>query len=187
MEEQGRLKEALVWAQVNDMQACCRRRNPLSSRSALAPQAELSHEYGFNYPTKSRAGRVLGRVHAALGDHSLSTSAFDASLALAGTGRYLLQVRGEASHHIPMPFFPHSVGSCAATRSAWPFVGGRWRGGAHRRAQAGTGLSGRGGSGWRRWSGVWRRAAGRRSRRRCSRGHSPSPPPALPRVPLSAL
>ena len=93
-----------------------------SPRSPLAPQAELSYEYGFNYPTKSRAGRVLGRVHAALGDHSLSTSAFDASLAVARTGRYLLQVRGEASHHLPTPFSPslcwfiHCNQECLAVR-----------------------------------------------------------------------
>ena len=135
MEEQGRLKEALVWAQVND----CIRHLPQirSPRSPLAPQAELSYEHGFNYPTKSRAGRVLGRVHAALGDHSLSTSAFDASLAVAGTGRYLLQVRGEASHHVPTPFFltllVHALQPGVLGRS-WAGAGGAGRTGGRKRA-----------------------------------------------------
>ena len=113
MEEQGRLKEAIVWAQVNDMRHLPQIRS--HRRSPLAPQAELSYEHGFNYPTKSRAGRVLGRVHAALGDHSLSTSAFDASLAVARTGRYLLQVRGKVPYQC---LSSHSIGSLTATRSA---------------------------------------------------------------------
>jgi hypothetical protein len=40
--------------------------------------------------SKVRAGRVLGRCHAALGEHALSVSAFDAAIELARRGRYLL-------------------------------------------------------------------------------------------------
>jgi hypothetical protein len=37
-----------------------------------------------------RAGRVIGRCHAALGEHALSVSAFDAAIELARRGRFLL-------------------------------------------------------------------------------------------------
>jgi hypothetical protein len=37
-----------------------------------------------------RAGQVLGRCHAALGEHALSVSAFDAAIGLAKLGRFLL-------------------------------------------------------------------------------------------------
>ena len=50
--------------------------------------------------TKVRAGRVLGRCHAALGQHMLSVSAFDAAIDLARSGKLLLSealsVRGRA-------------------------------------------------------------------------------------------
>ena len=36
------------------------------------------------------AGRVIGRCHAALGEHALSVSAFDAAIELARRGRFLL-------------------------------------------------------------------------------------------------
>jgi hypothetical protein len=37
-----------------------------------------------------RAGRVIGRCHAALGEHALSVAAFDAAIELARRGRFLL-------------------------------------------------------------------------------------------------
>ena len=40
--------------------------------------------------SKARAGRVLGRCHAALGEHALSVSAFDAAIELARRGHFLL-------------------------------------------------------------------------------------------------
>ena len=50
--------------------------------------------------SKVRAGRVLGRCHAALGQHALSVSAFDAAIVLAKRGRFLLSealsIRGRA-------------------------------------------------------------------------------------------
>ena len=63
-------------------------------------QATLADEYNFNTLDRSRAGRVLGRCHAARGEHELSVKAFDAALQLALTGRMLMQeclaVRGRA-------------------------------------------------------------------------------------------
>jgi hypothetical protein len=49
---------------------------------------------------KVRAGRVLGRCHAALGQHALSVAALDAAIGLAKRGKMLLSealsVRGRA-------------------------------------------------------------------------------------------
>ena len=52
--------------------------------------AELQAEFNFCASSKVRAGRVLGRCHAALGEHALSVSAFDAAIQLASAGRFLL-------------------------------------------------------------------------------------------------
>ena len=43
----------------------------------------------FNVPCKTRAGRLLGRCHAALNEHTLSVAALDAALQLAKTGELL--------------------------------------------------------------------------------------------------
>ena len=67
LEQLGRHKEALVWA-----------------------QAELACPVCLNMPSKCRSGRVLGRCHAALGQHALSVSALDAALLLAKDGEHLL-------------------------------------------------------------------------------------------------
>ena len=68
--------------------------------SLVRSQATLADECNFNTPDRSRAGRVLGRCHAARGEHELSVKAFDAALQLALTGRMLMQeclaVRGRA-------------------------------------------------------------------------------------------
>jgi hypothetical protein len=51
----------------------------------------LQAEFNFNAASKVRAGNVLGRCHyAALGEHALSVSAFDAAIKLAKRGRFLL-------------------------------------------------------------------------------------------------
>ena len=42
-----------------------------------------------NVPTKARAGRLLCRCHAALGDHMLATSALDAALQTTKNGELL--------------------------------------------------------------------------------------------------
>jgi hypothetical protein len=52
--------------------------------------AEIQDCFNFSALSKIRAGRVLGRCHAALGEHALSVSAFDAAIQLARCGRYLL-------------------------------------------------------------------------------------------------
>ena len=49
------------------------------------------HQFNFNGISKARAGRVLGRCHAAQGQHALSASSLDAVLQLASTGRWLME------------------------------------------------------------------------------------------------
>jgi hypothetical protein len=70
----------------------------MSNRSFA--QAEIQDSFNFNAASKVRAGRVLGRCHVALGQHTLSVSAFDAAISLAKRGRFLLSealtVRGRA-------------------------------------------------------------------------------------------
>jgi tetratricopeptide (TPR) repeat protein len=64
-------------------------------------QADLQDYHNLNVPSKVRAGRVLGRCHAALGQHTLSVSAFDAAIDLARSRKLLLSealsVRGRAA------------------------------------------------------------------------------------------
>jgi hypothetical protein len=63
-------------------------------------QTDLQDYHNRNVSSKVRAGRVLGRCHAALGQHMLSVSAFDAAIGLAQSGKLLLSealaVRGRA-------------------------------------------------------------------------------------------
>jgi hypothetical protein len=51
---------------------------------------ELQDRFNFSASSKVCAGRVIGRCHAALGEHALSVSAFDAAIELARRGRFLL-------------------------------------------------------------------------------------------------
>jgi hypothetical protein len=64
-------------------------------------QTDLQDYHNLNVPSKVRAGRVLGGCHAALGQHMLSVSAFDAAIGLARSGKLLLSealaVRGRAA------------------------------------------------------------------------------------------
>jgi hypothetical protein len=60
----------------------------LSNRSFAV--AELQDRFNFSASSKVCAGRVIGRCHAALGEHALSVSAFDAAIELARRGRFLL-------------------------------------------------------------------------------------------------
>ena len=69
--------------------------HPLTSTSFLLfncsfAAAEIQDCFNFTASSKVRAGRVLGRCHAALGEHALSVSAFDAAIELAKRGRFLL-------------------------------------------------------------------------------------------------
>ena len=52
-----------------------------------AAQSELGTPHNYNLPSRARAGRVLGRCHAAKGEPALSYSAFDAAIELAKSGR----------------------------------------------------------------------------------------------------
>ena len=52
--------------------------------------SELSCPVNLNLASRVRAGNVLGRGHAALGEHRLSAAAFDDGLALAKAGEHLL-------------------------------------------------------------------------------------------------
>ena len=54
-------------------------------------QAEVADAYCWAAPSKARAGRVLGRVHAKRGQHSLSAAALDAAIELARDGQYVMQ------------------------------------------------------------------------------------------------
>jgi hypothetical protein len=64
-------------------------------------QTDLQDHHNFSIVPKVRAGRVLGRCHAALGQHMLSVSAFDAAIELAQSRKLLLSealsVRGRAA------------------------------------------------------------------------------------------
>jgi hypothetical protein len=64
-------------------------------------QTDLQDYHNLNAVSKVRAGRVLGRNHAALGQHMLSVSAFDAAIDLAQSKKLLLSealaVRGRAA------------------------------------------------------------------------------------------
>jgi hypothetical protein len=52
--------------------------------------AEIQDCFNFSAASKANAGRVIGRCHAALGEHALSVAAFDAAIELARRGRFLL-------------------------------------------------------------------------------------------------
>jgi hypothetical protein len=64
-------------------------------------QTDLQDYHNLNTTSKVRAGRVLGRCHAMLGQHMLSVSAFDAAIGLARSRKLLLSealsVRGRAA------------------------------------------------------------------------------------------
>ena len=127
-----------------------------------------------------RAGQLLGRCHAALGQQSLSATAFDAAIGLAQTTRFLLQVRElltqlTAACGLVCPWLSvsHSY-DVLARRRHWRCGDVRWRAG-RRAGPASTGLGRRGRGGSRRWSGGcaclgrrmpswWRAGPGRRSR-----------------------
>ena len=94
MEQQGRLKDAVRWASaaIADEFAFS---SPDKVGSLLLMVGPLSHARALTalrqrtkQPNKKiRAGRVLGRCHAALGQSSLSVTALDAGLQLAKTAR----------------------------------------------------------------------------------------------------
>jgi hypothetical protein len=92
LEWQGRHKEAIrcrthMFLLITS-HSCVLTPPPLIIRSFAA--AELQAEFNFNAASKVRSGNVLGRCHAALGEHALSVSAFDAAIDLVKRGRFLL-------------------------------------------------------------------------------------------------
>jgi hypothetical protein len=64
-------------------------------------QTDLQDHHNFSAVSKARTRRVLGRCHAALGQHMLSVSAFNAAIELAQSRKLLLSevlsVRGRAA------------------------------------------------------------------------------------------
>jgi hypothetical protein len=62
--------------------------------------AEIQDCFNFSAASKVGAGRVIGRCHAALGEHAPSVAAFDAAIELARRGCFLLSealaIRGRA-------------------------------------------------------------------------------------------
>ena len=64
-------------------------------------RAELADDFNRNALSCIRAGQLLGRGHAAKGEHALSVSAFDSAFEMAKQGRHvwseLLTVRGRAA------------------------------------------------------------------------------------------
>ena len=66
MEQEGRLEAAIKWA-----------------------RSEIQFEWNYNTASKAIAGRILGRCHAALGEHSLSAAAFDSAAKMEKTAQYV--------------------------------------------------------------------------------------------------
>jgi hypothetical protein len=107
LEWQGRHEEAVRSVSVSyhniharsHISTCSNHSLTLLSNRSFA-QAEIQDSFNVNAASKVRAGRVLGRCHVVLGQHTLSVSAFDAAISLAKRGRFLLSealtVRGRA-------------------------------------------------------------------------------------------
>ena len=62
----------------------------IASNNLVTRQAELGDEYNMHSGSKVSAARVLGRCHAAQGQHSLAVAALDAGIELARTQKLLL-------------------------------------------------------------------------------------------------
>ena len=52
-------------------------------------RAELADPFNYSVASKLRSGQLLGRCHAARGEHSLSVAAFDAAIEQAKEGLWL--------------------------------------------------------------------------------------------------
>ena len=113
-EQQGRYSDAIRFGHA-ELEVCVSMRMALPSHglctsSLASPILRLfacsQDKFNFTSPSKMRAGQLLGRCHAALGQQSLSATAFDAAIGLAQTTRFLLQVREP----------PHSAYGCMRPR-----------------------------------------------------------------------
>jgi hypothetical protein len=91
LEWQGRRKEAIrcMHSFILSHTHFCALTNSLLLNYSFAT-AEIQDCFNFNAASKVHAGRVIGRCHAALGEHALSVAAFDAAIELARRGRFLL-------------------------------------------------------------------------------------------------
>ena len=75
------------------------------------------HGTTTNMPSVTRAGRLLGRCHAALGEDALAVAALDASLAGAKTGELLVGAMGACRTTGPVSSVltrPHSLTRCSS-------------------------------------------------------------------------
>jgi hypothetical protein len=86
VEREGRHSDAITWAQaelqVDSLFVA-------TSFTSFLTSICLQNASNFNALSKTRAGRLLGRCHAALGEHTLSVAALDAALQLAKTGELM--------------------------------------------------------------------------------------------------
>jgi hypothetical protein len=82
--------EVFISAQTRPLLAEVFERDGRHADAIAFAQAELQSVFSFHLPSKVRAGRVLGRCHAAMGQHTLSVAAFDAAIGLAKSKRFLL-------------------------------------------------------------------------------------------------
>ena len=62
-------------------------------------RAELADPLVINSPSRIRAGRLIGRAHAALGQHELSTAAFDADPLSPCCLQFSQVVLGQSGEH----------------------------------------------------------------------------------------
>ena len=110
----GTFNEISGFASARCLVAECFEQHGMLEAAIKWARAELADPLVINSPSRIRAGRLIGRAHAALGQHELSTAAFDAAAELARVGRYLeselLTVQSRA----------------LAGRAAGDGVGGHW-------------------------------------------------------------
>ena len=62
----------------------------IASNNLATCQAELGDQYNMHSGSKACAARVLGRCHAAQGQHSLAVAALDEAIEMARTQKLLL-------------------------------------------------------------------------------------------------
>ena len=85
----GMTNGASSYASVRCLVAECFEQHGMLEAAIKWARAELADRFVINSPSRIRAGRLIGRAHAALGQHELSIAAFDAAAELARVGRYL--------------------------------------------------------------------------------------------------
>ena len=81
--------ETCSYASARCLVAECFEQHGMLEAAIKWARAEIADRLVHNSPSMIRAGRLIGRAHAALGQHELSIAAFDAAAELARVGRYL--------------------------------------------------------------------------------------------------